>query len=221
MKQFLLRLIRLMSGYFIYAIGIVFCLQGNLGYSPWDILNNGFSLLVGCSFGTASIPIGFILIVVPVLCKQKIGLGTVGNMIFIGVFCDLLLSSGLIPLMHSWYMGTLFIIIGAAISAFAVYFYVGAAFYAGPRDGIMLLFTEKSGWPVGLCRVLIDVTVSAAGFLMGGYLGLGTVLNVIVTGPLMQPVFRLFHFHSKAVKQELLLDTRRFLKSQLCPASEK
>lgn len=81
MKQFLLRLIRLMSGYFIYAIGIVFCLQGNLGYSPWDILNNGFSLLVGCSFDAASIPIGFILLVAPVLCKQKIGLGTVGNMI--------------------------------------------------------------------------------------------------------------------------------------------
>ena len=56
---------------------------------------------------------------------------------------------------------------------------------------------------------------------MGGYLGLGTALNVIVTGPLMQPVFRLFHFDSRAVKQELLLDTRRFLKSQLCPASEK
>lgn len=80
---------------------------------------------------------------------------------------------------------------------------------------------KKSGWPVGLCRVLIDVTVSAAGFLMGGYLGLGTALNVIVTGLLMQPVFRLFHFDSRAVKQELLLDTRRFLKSQLCPASEK
>lgn len=59
MKQFLLRLIRLMSGYFIYAIGIVFCLQGNLGYSPWDILNNGFSLLTGCSLDAASIPIGF------------------------------------------------------------------------------------------------------------------------------------------------------------------
>ena len=127
----------------------------------------------------------------------------------------------MIPQMHSWYMGTLFIIIGAAISLFTVYFYVGAAFYTGPRDGITLLFTEKSGWPVGLCRSLIDVTVSAAGFLMGGYPGLGTVLNVLVTGPLMQPVFRLFHFDSRAVKQELLLDTRRFLKSQLCPASEK
>lgn len=123
--------------------------------------------------------------------------------------------------MHSWYMGTLFIIIGAAISAFAVYFYVGAAFYAGPRDGIMLLFTEKSGWPVGLCRVLIDVTVSAAGFLMGGYPGLGTVLNVLVTGPLMQPVFRLFHFDSTTVKHESLFDTCRFLKAQLSPASEK
>ena len=81
MKQFLLRLIRLMSGYFIYAIGIVFCLQGNLGYSPWDILNNGVRLLMRRSFDAASIPIGFILLVVPLLCKQKIGLGAVGNMI--------------------------------------------------------------------------------------------------------------------------------------------
>lgn len=85
--------------------------------------------------------------------------------------------------MHSWYMGTLFIIIGAVISVFTVYFYVGAAFYTGPRDGTMLLFTKKSGWPVGLCRGLIDVTVSAAGFLMGDYPGLGTALNVLVTGP--------------------------------------
>ena len=78
-----------------------------------DILNNGFSHIFGCSFGTSSITIAFILILVLLLFKQKIGIGTIGNMIFLGLFCDFLLESGWIPLMHTWYMGILFIIIGA------------------------------------------------------------------------------------------------------------
>lgn len=200
-----------MVGYFIYTVGIVFCLQGNLGYSPWDILNDGFAHIFGCSFGTASITIGFLLILILLCCKIKIGIGTVGNMIFIGLFCDLLLNSGLIPLMHTWYMGVLFIFLGAAILAFATYLYVGAGFFAGPRDGLMLLFTERSGWPVGVCRVIIDLTVSLTGFLLGGYLGVGTLVNVAVTGPLIQLMFHLFHFDSKAVQHESLADTWRFL----------
>ena len=215
MKLFLFRLLRLMVGYFIYATGMVFCIQGNLGYSPGDILNNGFSHIFGCSFGTSSITIAFILILVLLLFKQKIGIGTIGNMIFLGLFCDFLLESGWIPLMHTWYMGILFIIIGAAILAFATYLYVGAGFYAGPRDGIMLLFTEKSGWPVGLCRILIDITTAGVGYLMGGFLGIGSVVNVLVMGPMIQLMFRIFHFDSKAVQHESVADTYRFLRDAM------
>ena len=186
------------------------------GYSPWDILNNGFSHIFGCSFGTSSITIAFILILVLLLFKQKIGIGTIGNMIFLGLFCDFLLESGWIPLMHTWYMGTLFIIIGAAILAFATYLYVGAGFYAGPRDGIMLLFTEKSGWPVGLCRILIDITTAGVGYLMGGFLGIGSVVNVLVMGPMIQLMFRIFHFDSQGRTARKRSGYLSFSKSMPC-----
>ena len=102
--------------------------------------------------------------------------------------------------------------VDVAVVGVGAYLYVGAGFYAGPRDGIMLLFTEKSGWPVGLCRILIDITTAGVGYLMGGFLGIGSVVNVLVMGPMIQLMFRIFHFDSKAVHHESVADTYRFLR---------
>ncbi len=201
------RLIRLVSGLFCFSIGILFCVQGQLGYAPWDILNDGVSKLCAISFGSASILIGVVLLLVLLAFRKPVGLGTVLNMVLIGLFYDILFSTGLVPSQTSFWPGLLFLGIGTLIIAVATFLYVGAGLGAGPRDGLMLLILEKTGWPVGLCRALIDVATTITGFCMGGFLGIGTIVCVFATGPAIQLVFMLFRFDPGALQHQSLWAT--------------
>lgn len=211
MKQFSLRLLRLIFGIFLYAVGIVVTLNANIGYAPWDVLHVGFANTVGISIGTASILAGFLTIIVAVLLGEKLGLGTIINMIFIGLFIDLIRATGIIPVVSSLAVGIVMLILGLFIIAVATYFYVGSGFGAGPRDSLMVAVTRKTKLPVGVCRGTIEVLAVFIGWRLGGMAGIGTVISALAIGFCVQLTFRFFKFNATAVQHETLGDTlRRF-----------
>jgi uncharacterized membrane protein YczE len=209
-KQFFTRLLRLIWGLFLYALGIVVTMNANIGYAPWDVFHVGVANQIGLSIGTVSILTGLIICVVTVLLGEKLGLGTLLNMVLIGVFMDLLLSFRIVPKAEHIAVGILMDLIGLFIIALASYYYIGSAFGAGPRDSLMIALTRKTGLPVGICRGTIELIAVLVGWRLGGMIGVGTILSAFAIGLCVQITFRILKFDATQVKHETL--DRTFLK---------
>lgn len=203
----LLRLGRLVFGLLLYAIGIIFAINANIGYSPWDSFHIGLSQVTGLSLGLVSILVGSVIGLYVILSKETFGLGMILNMVLIGLFMDVILKCHLIPVMTDFWLGLFMLFLGLVVIAFATYFYISAGFGAGPRDGLMVLLTRRYHLSAGLSRALIEASVLVMGYFLGGMLGFGTVFYVLLIGPVVQVVFKLLRFNPKEVRHETLRET--------------
>lgn len=210
-NDFFRRLGKLLLGLFLFALGIVLTMKANLGFGPWEVFHQGVSGKVGITIGNVSILTGLLICVLVVLAGEKLGLGTVLNMILIGVFMDRILALGFIPRMESFLSGLLMMFAGLFTISFASYFYIGSGFGAGPRDSLMVALQRKTGLAVGFCRGIVEGSAVLFGWLLGGPVGLGTVLAAFGISFCIQAVFRVMDFDAKAVRHETLDATWRNL----------
>ena len=202
-----LRITGLVSGLFLFALGIVITMKANIGYAPWDVFHYGVSRTVGLSIGTVSILTGVGICVLTALMGEKLGFGTIINMILMGVFLDAILAAGFVPAMRGFPAGVLMMTAGLFIISLGSYFYIKSAYGAGPRDSLMVAIRRITRLPVGLCRALLEGTVVFAGWLLGGPVGIGTVLAAAGIGLCIQITFSLLRFEAAAVRHETLTDT--------------
>jgi len=210
-----LRLIQLVFGLFLFALGLVIVMRGNLGYSSWEIFHEGLTNLLPLTIGQATILVSVIIVGIIMLLKEKIGVGTLANMALIGLFMDIILVIDFIPTAIGIISGLCFIIAGLFVAAFGSYFYISSGFGAGPRDSLMVAICKKTGLPIGICRSLIECSVAVAGWILGGTLGIGTVIAAFGLGWCIQIVFRLFSFEATRIKHESLLETLHIRKVKL------
>lgn len=199
------RFIRLIIGISLFAIGIVFTINANLGIAPWDTFHQGVSLLSNITFGQASIIVGLSILILNFFLKEHIGIGTILNIFIIGIIIDILFKFNVIPVMNSFISGFLMIIAGMVTIAFGSYFYIGAGFGSGPRDGLMVGLVKKTKLPIGVIRAAIEVSVLLIGYLLGGQVGIGTVILAVFIGPIVQFIFRIVKFDVKSVKHTYLV----------------
>ncbi len=188
------RSLRLILGLFLFALGVVITLRAELGVSPWDVLHDGMQLQTPLSFGQAVIIIGLVLLICSFLVGIKPGPGTVANMILIGVFEDLMLETAvggdlgeeaLILRLPLVVLGVLTIGLGSAL-------YIGAEMGAGPRDSLMVALTKRFSISTWGARTAVEGSALLGGVLLGGQLGLGTLIFVLTIGPAVQLFFHLF-----------------------------
>lgn len=211
LKDFFVRLARLILGLFLYALGITLTLNAQIGYLPWDVLHSGISKTIGISIGTASITIGIVIIILTLLLKEKIGLGSLLNMLIVGLFLDLILGLNFLPEAHTLLLGVSMLILGLFVISVASYFYIGSAFGAGPRDSLMIALTRRTGLPVGLCRGTIELGALLCGWKLGGMVGIGTIMSAFLIGFCVQLTFKLLKFDVTKVQHETLADTFKSL----------
>ncbi|HPI98932.1 MAG TPA: hypothetical protein PLV56_09315 [Synergistales bacterium] len=207
------RLIKLIWGLFLFALGIVITMKAHLGFAPWEVFHQGISLNIGISIGKVSILTGLAVCILVALMGEKLGLGTILNMFLIGIFMDWILEMNLVPEMRGFLSGTLMMFMGLFIISFASYFYIGSGFGAGPRDSLMVAIERKTGLAVGLCRGFIEGSAVFAGWLMGGPVGLGTVIAAFGIGFCIQVVFSLMKFEATMVRHETLQVTLKSLRN--------
>lgn len=207
MKPFYTRIFHLIWGLFLYSLGIVITINAQIGYAPWDVFHVGFAKTLGISIGVASIITGVIIVLLSAVLGEKLGLGTLLNMILIGVFLDMIIKLQIIPMAHNFTVGVVMLIIGLFVIALASYFYIGSGFGAGPRDSLMVVLTRKTGLPIGLCRGTIELLAVIAGWSLGGMLGIGTILSTFAIGFCVQTTFTLLKFDATTVKHETLDQT--------------
>ncbi len=207
MTNFLVRLLNMLIGLVLYALGIVATINANVGYAPWEVFHVGLADVTGLTLGVASIIAGIVIVIIVTAMGEKLGLGTLASMILTGVFIDIIVMLKFIPAANNFAAGIAMLTAGMFIIALGSYFYMKAAFGAGPRDNLMVVLTRKTKIPVGVCRLLVELLVTFIGWLLGGMAGIGTIISFIGIGLCVQIVFSVFKFDVTAVKHETLKET--------------
>lgn len=208
--RYSIRLIRLMIGLFLFALGIACTVIPALGLAPWDSFHMGLTYLTGISFGQASIAVGIGILIVVGLLGEPLGIGTILNVWFIGFVLDIIMRQELFPYHpHILYRVFMFFM-GMVIIAVASWLYIGAGLGAGPRDGLMLTLMRRTKWPVSVTRIVIEGSAALTGFLLGGQLGVGTVLIFLFLGPIVGIWFRMVGFEPNGIDHK----TFRFRRKQ-------
>ena len=207
MRELLNRFVRLIAGLFLYAMGIVLTINANIGYAPWEVFHAGLGKTIGVTIGNVSIITGLLIVLLAFVMGENQGLGTLLNMVLVGVFMDILLGLKIIPIMTNWLSGLIVLIIGLFVIALASFFYIGSGFGAGPRDSLMVAVTRKMGMPVGFCRGGIELAAAISGWILGGMVGVGTVISAFVIGFCVQGTFHMLRFDPTQVHHETLGQT--------------
>ena len=185
------RAVSLVTGLFLFALGIVLQLESDLGLGPWDVLNQGLSERTPLSFGTANVVVALVVLAVAWALGAEIGIGTVANAVLIGLFVDGLLRVDAVEHLSEQPLGVRIALLVAAITVVAVGsgLYIGAAYGAGPRDSLMLVGARRTRVRIGVVRAVLEVSVAVVGFVLGGAVGVGTLAFAFGVGPAVELAF--------------------------------
>ena len=183
---------KLLLGLVLFGVGLWLGLVAELGVGPWDVLTGGLADLLGTSFGRTAILVSVVVLLVAVAAGVRPGVGTVLNVVVIGVTIDLLLASALLAGLGDGpvLLRLLAVVLGIAVVAAGSALYLGAHLGPGPRDGLMVAIHLRTGWRVGTARAVLECIVLLAWVLLGGPVGIGTVLFALGIGPAVQVAFR-------------------------------
>jgi uncharacterized membrane protein YczE len=178
------RLTQLAGGLVLYGVTLAMMIRATLGNAPWDVLHQGMAIHLPISIGTAVIVMSVVVLLFWIPLRELPGLGTVANAILVGLTTDAALM--LIHAPEGLPERSLLMVGGVVGNALATALYLGSQFGPGPRDGLMTGLHRRTGVSIRLVRTSLEVLVVVIGWLLGGVVGLGTVLYAIAIGPLVQ-----------------------------------
>lgn len=215
MKKNIYKIIKLIIGLFLFALGIVMTINANLGLSPWDVFHQGLSKNINITMGQASILVGVITVILDVVLGQAIGWGTISNMILIGVFMDILMLNNLVPVFTTFLPGIIMLLLGLLIEGYGCYIYLTSELGAGPRDGLMVILTKRTNKSVRFIKNSIEIGAVTFGYILGGKVGIGTLIMALCGGYFFQFAFKTVKFNVKDVNHRFIQDDIRLLKEKI------
>jgi uncharacterized membrane protein YczE len=177
------RVLQLLVGLVLYGAGCALTVEAGLGVDPWTVFAQGISLHTGIGIGWVTNIVGFLVLLLWIPLHQKPGVGTFANILLVGTSMQIVLW--LIPPVAGLGLQIAVLMGGILLVALASGLYIGARFGPGPRDGLMTGLHARLGWPIWLCRGGVELSVLAAGWALGGTVGIGTVLFAVLIGPLV------------------------------------
>ncbi|MBA3249166.1 MAG: hypothetical protein H0T66_02395 [Geodermatophilaceae bacterium] len=187
------RLGKLLVGLALFALGVTCTVQAELGLAPWDVLHSAVSELTGLGFGTASVLASVVVLLFAMALGTRPGIGTVANTLLIGAAIEVLLRVGFLDTADRWpWLARLALLVaGLAVIGLGSALYIGAHLGSGPRDSLMIAVHRRLRAPIVLARTLTEGSAFAIGALLGGAVGVGTVVSVVLIGPFVGLGFRL------------------------------
>lgn len=223
MRHFLLDHLRRMLlasvGLALFAVGTYLQLKASIGYAPWQALNEGLSLHLSMSYGNASILVSIAVVIVDLLLREPIGIGTILDALLVGWITDLCLWLDPIPDQTGWVVPILLLVAGLFVMAYGQYVYMKAALSCGPRDALAVALCRRfPRFSMGGITAVMLAVVLLAGWLLGGPVGFGTLIHLIATGPIIDLVFRLVRFDPRSVEHEGMSQTLRAFSRARVPA---
>lgn len=191
-----LRLLQLLIGLALFGAGCAIMVRAGIGLDPWTVFAEGVSKQTGIGIGWVTNIVGFLVLLLWIPLRQKPGIGTIANILLVGTSMQITL--GFVPEVSGWWLQLAAFTGGVVLVAVASGLYIGANFGPGPRDGLMTGLNQRFGWPIWACRLGVEVAVLAAGWLLGGTVGLGTILFAALIGPLVHLTLPVFDHRRRA-----------------------
>ena len=177
-------------GFVLFGLSIDMMVRANLGLGPWDVLHMALTYHLPITLGEASIGVALVVVLLDVILREPLGWGTIANMIFIGVWIDIL--KPFVPSVPSvFWIQIAYLLLGTIVMGFATAIYIGVDAGAGPRDSLMLALSRLSKTSVRRARTILEVSAVAVGWLLGGPAWLGTLVFALAIGPAVQLAFKL------------------------------
>jgi uncharacterized membrane protein YczE len=184
-----LRLAQLYGGLLLYGVSSSLLVLAGLGLDPWDVFHQGLSRTFGLAIGTWAIVVGVVVLLFWIPLRQRPGIGTVSNVVLVGGTMDVVLGQVHAP--HALAARIACLACGVLLNGVATGAYIGAGLGPGPRDGLMTGFAAR-GHSIRVVRTAIEIAVLATGWLLGGTVGVGTVVYALAIGPLAHVFVPLF-----------------------------
>jgi uncharacterized membrane protein YczE len=181
----------LVVGLFLFALAIVCQLESKLGLSPWDVLHQGIAEHTPLSFGAANIVVGLVVLALAWALGARIGVGTVANAVLVGLFIQALTAIPSVDALSEDSLAVRIVLLAVAMPIFGIAsaLYIGAWFGAGPRDSLMVVVGARTHLRLGIVRAGLELLALAAGFALGGTVGVGTVIFAASIGPALEAGF--------------------------------
>lgn len=200
MVDMIRRVVQLLVGLVLYGVGCAMTVEAGLGVDPWTVLAEGLSIHTGIGIGWIANILGFFVLFLWIPLRQKPGVGTVANILVVGTSMQVVLW--IFPPVVGTLPQFAVLLGGILVVAIASGLYIGAHFGPGPRDGLMTGMHRRLGWPIWTCRAVVELSVLAIGWLLGGTVGIGTVLFAFLIGPLVHVALPVLDTRRSAPKPE-------------------
>lgn len=197
------RVTQLYLGLILYGVSMALLIESTLGLDPWDVLHQGLAVRTGLRFGWIVIAVSILVLLAWIPLRQKPGFGTLSNAVVIGLVVDAALA--LLPTVEPLWARWVFLVAGIVLNGVATGLYIGARLGPGPRDGLMTGLAAR-GHSIRVVRTAIEVSVLVAGWLLGGTVGLGTLLYAVAIGPLAHVFIPLFTVPEAATDDDTISD---------------
>ena len=178
------RVAQLLVGLVLYGVSLALMVRGNIGLAPWDVLHSGLIRHVPITLGQAVVAMSFVVLLLWIPLRETPGIGTIANALVVGFSADGTLA--VLDPAHGIAARTALMAGGVLLCGVASALYIGAQLGRGPRDGLMTGLARRTGWSLRLVRTGIEVAVVLVGLVLGGVLGVGTVVYALAIGPLTQ-----------------------------------
>jgi uncharacterized membrane protein YczE len=191
-------------GYMLFGISLALIVQANLGAGPWLVFEVALANLSGLSIGAIAVIVGFAVLFIVIALRESIGWGMVGNILCIGPWLDLFIW--LIPsVKNNFALQLAMVLLSIFTQGVATAIYIGVDAGAGPRDSLMLAIKRTTSLSLRVARGAVEVTVFVIGWLLGGPVGIGTVIFAVLIGPAVQWAFKVFNVHPHGPQAEIPL----------------
>ncbi|MBR6154752.1 MAG: hypothetical protein IKQ43_10000 [Treponema sp.] len=213
-KKIILEWIRIIIGLFIFAFGVHLTIFANIGLAPWDCLGMGISYHTPLNYGLSMTIMAVVILGIDLLLKEKIGFGTIIDALLTGNFVQLYNTFNPFELNKSLPLGIVIMLTGFVFMAFGMAVYMKSEQCCGPRDSLLVgLGKRMPHVPIGIVEVILWAAVLLVGWLLGGPVGIGTVISTFGAGLVMQLVYWIIHFDPRKLKHRGVIEvSRQFLK---------
>lgn len=211
-KSILINCVIAFVSLFINGLGVYLTIHANIGASPWDVLNLGLSKTFGIIYGNASVSVALTILVIDILMKEPIGLAMIIDALTVGKAVDFFNWLNIVPTPKNLFASVVMMFIGLVIIAYTQFTYMYVSLGCGPRDTLLVgLKKHIKKLPIGVVSIMLLSGATLIGFLLGGQVGIGTLICVLCAGPIMQFAFQSVGFDATRIKHQNIADSMKVL----------
>lgn len=205
-------LFRVLFGLVVYSFGVYLTIYANIGLAPWDCLGMGIAKHTPLNYGSSMVLIGVCAIIIQLILHERIGFATLLDALLTGNMVQFLTDISPYPENHSLWLGIIFMLFGFLFIALGMYVYMKAEQGCGPKDGLLIAIGKKiPKIPIGVVEIMLWAVVTLFGWLLGGAVGIGTLISVFGAGAVMHLFYDVIGFEPRKLKHKSLTETAKLL----------